>query len=636
MGAASGTDPVVTYTGNPAPDLAVPDNTPQGVFHTMTITDDFEIADIDFRVDDLPHTFVDDLNVMLQGPSGLGIDMVGLIGLIGAGGGSGDNLLNTLVDDDQPFDAAHDMIAAPNAGNAPGFDGPWVPEYNSPSWPAVVGLAGDPTGNLTYFDGLSTQGDWSALAADEFGGDIGTLNAWSILVTPVHFVCSPFLGGVADVSATKTVTGTFTVGGTVTYTVTLTNDGTAAQGDNPGDELTDLLPASLTLVSAVATSGTAGTAGNTVTWNGTIAPLGGTVTITITATINAGTQCTSITNQGTASFDSDNDGTNDTAVPTDDPGVVGTADPTVFTVQCAAVTATKTVSGTFTVGSNITYTIILSNSGSGATLDNAGDELTDILPASLTLVSAVATSGTAGTAGNTVTWNGSIPAAGSVTITITATINAGTGCTTISNQATIAFDADLNGTNESAGVSDDPSVGGANDPTTFEVQCVDLEATKTVTGTFEPGGIVTYTIVIENNGNATATGVVFTDDLPAGVTLGPGVPTSTIAPQPTNTDPVTWTGDIPAGGSVTITIQATIDDDASGTISNQGSVAFDSDLSGTNDTTIDTDDPVPPGSDDPTAFVVGGTVAIPTASEYGLLLLGLGLLLAAWSVMRRA
>ena len=66
------------------------------------------------------------------------------------------------------------------------------------------------------------------------------------------------------------------MGGTVTYTVTLTNTGPGAQGDNPGNEFTDVLPAHLALVSATATSGTAvanvGT--NTVTWNGSI-PAGG-------------------------------------------------------------------------------------------------------------------------------------------------------------------------------------------------------------------------------------------------------------------------------------------------------------------------------------------------------------------------
>jgi hypothetical protein len=71
---------------------------------------------------------------------------------------------------------------------------------------------------------------------------------------------------------------------------------------------------------------------------------------------------------------------------------------------------------------------------------------------------------------NTVTWNGSIPAGGSVTITIQATVNAGAAPgTTVSNQASFAYDADGNGTNETSGVTDDPSAGGAADPTTFTV-----------------------------------------------------------------------------------------------------------------------------------------------------------------------
>ena len=87
----------------------------------------------------------------------------------------------------------------------------------------------------------------------------------------------------------------------------------------------------------------------------------------------------------------------------------------------------------------------------------------------MTLVSAGATSGTAGTAGNTVNWDGVVPAGGSVVITITATVAAGVGGQTCSNQGTVNFDADGNGTNESSALTDDPAVGGATDPTAFTV-----------------------------------------------------------------------------------------------------------------------------------------------------------------------
>jgi uncharacterized repeat protein (TIGR01451 family) len=119
----------------------------------------------------------------------------------------------------------------------------------------------------------------------------------------------------------------------------------------------------------------------------------------------------------------------------------------------------------------VTYTIVLHNTSSFDQKDNPGNELTDVLSTQLTLVSATAPAGTAtaNVPSNTVTWNGGIVAGGSVTITITATINVGTAGQTISNQASIAFDADGNGTNEAAAKTDDPGAGGAADPTLLQV-----------------------------------------------------------------------------------------------------------------------------------------------------------------------
>ncbi len=137
----------------------------------------------------------------------------------------------------------------------------------------------------------------------------------------------------ATVSGTKTVAGTFTPGSTITYTVTLNNTGTGAQGDNPGNEFTDVLPAQLALVSATASSGTAvaTTGTNTVTWNGSI-PAGGSVTITITATILPSAAGTVVTNQGTINFDGDGDNVNESVATTDDPGATGSNNPTSFVV----------------------------------------------------------------------------------------------------------------------------------------------------------------------------------------------------------------------------------------------------------------------------------------------------------------
>ena len=279
----------------------------------------------------------------------------------------------------------------------------------------------------------------------------------------------------ATIAATKTVTGTFRPGGAITYTVVLTNTSASTQFDNPGNELTDVLPASLTLVSASATSGAAVAtlATSTVTWNGALAA-GDSVTITIAATIpGAAVLGTTVTNQGTVSFDADGNGTNEATAFTDDPGLPGIGNPTSFTVTSpATIAAIKSVTGTFRSGGAITYTVVLTNTGAAAQFDNPGAELTDILPASLTLISTSATSGTAVAtiASKTVTWNGSLAAGASVTITIGATINASTaGGTTVANQGTVSFDADGNGTNEASGVTDDPGVAGAANPTLLTV-----------------------------------------------------------------------------------------------------------------------------------------------------------------------
>ena len=138
----------------------------------------------------------------------------------------------------------------------------------------------------------------------------------------------------ADVSGAKTVSGNFWPGGSISYQIVLSNAGAGDQGDNPGDEFLDVLPAELALTGASASSGAtnADPPSNSVTWNGAIAA-GGSVTVTITASVVASaTPGATVSNQGTVSFDSDGNGTNETQVPTDDPDLPGADDPTSFTV----------------------------------------------------------------------------------------------------------------------------------------------------------------------------------------------------------------------------------------------------------------------------------------------------------------
>ena len=141
-------------------------------------------------------------------------------------------------------------------------------------------------------------------------------------------------------------------------------------------------------------------------------------------------------------------------------------------VPAASLTATKSVTAPAHRGGLVTYTIVLMNTGTAPQSDNPGAELTDALPAELQLVSATATGGSALATQqtNTVTWNGSLAAGASITITIQAALKVGLAAgKTVSNQATVAFDADGDGSNESSGLSDDPALPGSSDPTTFAV-----------------------------------------------------------------------------------------------------------------------------------------------------------------------
>jgi len=434
----------------------------------------------------------------------------------------------------------------------------------------------------------------------------------------------------SDLAVSMTVSSpTVLVGGTVTYTITVKNNGTDPAYAIDLQEAFPAFPA-LNPASFTASQGSYNPA--TGLWN--LANLGSGFSAALAINVTAPNTAGALTDQATA-----------TAGTSDPNNANNTASATTTVLSPATVTATKTVAGTFRVGQNVTYTVTLSNSAAYDQQNNAGPEFTDALPASLTLVSATATSGTASTSGNTANWDGVVPAGGSVTITITATINAGTAGTTISNQASVSFDADGNGVNEASNLSDDPAVGGASDPTSFLVLSpATVSGTMTASGSFAQGTNVTYTVVLTNSNTNPIVraaqgdnpGPEFIDVLPPQLALVSASATSGVATATIATNTVTWDGSIPAGGSVTITIIATVKPGTGGqTISNQGTINFDADGNGTNESSALTDDPGVTGAANPTVFVALDITQVPTLGEFGLIALCLLLAGAAMLRLRR-
>ncbi len=275
------------------------------------------------------------------------------------------------------------------------------------------------------------------------------------------------VGTAADLSITKVDTpDPVDAGSNLTWTITVANAGPSAAA---ALSLVDTLPAGTTFVSMSAPAGWSCTtpavgAGGTVTCTAGTLAVGGSAVFTLVAKVAPSVaNGTVLSNTATVSSSTgDPNPGNESA----------TATTTTVTPPLPVLSGTKSVAGTFEPGGTITYTVVVTNNGAGTQGDNPGPEVTDVLPPQLTLVSATATSGSAVAtiATNTVTWDGSLAAGASVTITIQALLEPGVnGGTVVTNQATLSFDADGNGTNEATAVTDDPATGGGANPTSFVV-----------------------------------------------------------------------------------------------------------------------------------------------------------------------
>ena len=161
-----------------------------------------------------------------------------------------------------------------------------------------------------------------------------------------------------------------------------------------------------------------------------------------------------------------------------------------------------------------------------------------------------------------------LPSAGSVTLTVTATVTAAGG--TVSNTAAVTAPvgvSDPSNANDSA--TDTDSVVAA-------VRRADLAVSKT-DGMTEliPGQTTVYTIVVTNLGPDAVTGATLTDAAPAGLTFG----SWTCVASAGSGCPASGAGSLSAtlnllsGGTATFTVPATVAQAAPDSISNAASVA---------------------------------------------------------------
>ncbi len=412
---------------------------------------------------------------------------------------------------------------------------------------------------------------------------------------------STTIGANADLVVTKTGAAAATAGSDVTYTITVTNGGPS---DATSVSLTDTLPAQTTFVSMTQTTGPAFTCVATTCTIATLSP-GATATFELVVTIAPNATGT-IDNTATVTS------TTPDPIPANNSATAST------TVGANAdLIVTKTGAAAATAGTDVTYTVTVSNNGPS---DAMNVTLTDELPPQTTFVSATQTSGPNFTC--------TTPAPGA-TGTITCSIATFIPMSSAELSFVVHVDADATGTieNTASVTSTTPDPAPANSSgsvsTAIAPATTDLSITKSAdAGTYQPGATATYTLVVTNNGPAIATGVTVTDVLPAGSTLISATPTQgTCSGTTTVTCNLGILGD---GDSATITLAVTLPT-MPGPVENTATV------------TSGQTDPAPANNTSASTVSIVPAVAqgIPTLSPLALALLALGMAVGAMVVTRR-
>ncbi len=182
--------------------VPIPDNSVVGGTSTITVTDNRTVQDVNVTIN-VQHTFDSDLTFTLTSPTGVAIT------LANPHGGSGDNYINTVFDDE---------AASAITGSAP-FTGTFRPD--SP---------------LYVVDGIPSAGAWQFKAVDRSPQDTGQILNWTLQLTYATPGCAAHavvrsLSSPADTCATGgpgSANGFWDAGEQVQFRINVVNDGAVA------------------------------------------------------------------------------------------------------------------------------------------------------------------------------------------------------------------------------------------------------------------------------------------------------------------------------------------------------------------------------------------------------------------------
>lgn len=385
------------------------------------------------------------------------------------------------------------------------------------------------------------------------GGQAQTLNLSSTEANPLY-IGDAVIG---STNFTKTSgTQSAKVGDEIPYTIAISNGGNVNATDVT---LTDALPTGTTLVADSLTVINKQTGAN-VDYTGDLASglnltnaiVPGTaneVDVSYRALVNTAPVGNTLTNTANLSYQyqrNPNDPTTVTQTGT------ASADVNIEDTADYPITITKTANpaNNLVVGEVITYTITVENtSTNNATYTNA--TITDTLPANLTYErGSVTINGQTSTQEltNGITLENALAANTPTTVTFRAAVNSIPENKTISNTASINYDATVGGETRQQDIT------ATSEATTSTVVNASLAVTKTdnAASTLAVGDTFNYTIAVNNNGEEALNNITVTDNLPSQLEVTQisvdGTPIDTLL---TNSIPV---GTINVGETKTVVI----------------------------------------------------------------------------------
>ena len=341
----------------------------------------------------------------------------------------------------------------------------------------------------------------------------------------------------ADLSLTKILVGTLVNSQSATYQLQVTNSGPSPSVGPI--TVSDTLPAGLSFGTGSGDGFTcSGGASVTCTRNTTMA-VGESATIALQVAVSAAAGTSVVNSANVTGTTPDLDSSNNSA---------STSDPVQSSTT--ALDLNKSHFGSFPIGGQGTYSLVVTNTGNVPVTDML--TITDTLPTGLSFAYAVGQGWACSAAGQVVTCTTEADLAVAASDGVDLVVNVGSttpsGIDSITNSAEVA-------------IANGPALDSATDPTTITASA-DLSLAKTAATGFVAGQQAQYTLVVTNAASSAGTAdanITLEDQLPAGLTYVSGTGTNwSCPPAPAGPDISCTLGTSLAPGdssTLTLTVQ---------------------------------------------------------------------------------